>query len=349
MQPGEETKQGAEVEQLAGSELRWIADAYEQTQRVRIQTGERIRAVVQGRDGSGGLEIPAATDAAELLRMICSGEADGPIPLLGRIYRRNWEAERELVSGMRQALARHPAWPWLSAVKGVGPTLAAKLLARLDVRRAATPSAFWAYCGLATVKGIEYRCGVCGLTVSHPESYRVSGTHLRLGSKRACSGELVRARGSDSGVRVAQPRPARGQRSAYDQYAKKVCYLIGTSFLKAGGSYRDHYHNQKSRLELERSGWTAARRHLAALRKTEKLFLAHLWLVWREAVGLSVVQPYTARSGGEIIDPWSMVDADRKPSPPAVAAVAAAVAGGPARTRTPTRRDIRVTAAAGPR
>jgi hypothetical protein len=48
MQPGEETKQGAEVEQLAGSELRWIADAYEQTQRVRIQTGERIRAVVQG-------------------------------------------------------------------------------------------------------------------------------------------------------------------------------------------------------------------------------------------------------------------------------------------------------------
>jgi hypothetical protein len=33
-------------------ELRWIADSYEQAQRVRIQTGERIRALLQGRDSA---------------------------------------------------------------------------------------------------------------------------------------------------------------------------------------------------------------------------------------------------------------------------------------------------------
>jgi hypothetical protein len=54
MQPGEETRKGAEVEQLAGSELRWITDAYEQAQRVRIQTGtdSRRRAGIRRRAGT---------------------------------------------------------------------------------------------------------------------------------------------------------------------------------------------------------------------------------------------------------------------------------------------------------
>jgi hypothetical protein len=289
-------------------ELRWLADAYEQAQRVRIQSGERIRATLQSREQVHSTGI-AMLDADEVLRRIRSGKTDGPVPLLGRTYRSHWEAERELARGMEESVARHPAWPWISAVKGIGATLAAKLLARLDVRRADTPSAFWSFCGLATVPGVEYRCCVCGLTASHPEHYRVSGAHMRLGGKRCCTGELVRSRGPEDGVRVAQPRSPRGQRSSYDQSAKKVCYLIGTSFLKCGGSYAEHYRRVKSSLERERPGWTPSRRHLAALRKTEKLFLSHLWLVWRQAAGLPVVQPYAAMKGHEVIDPWSMVDA----------------------------------------
>jgi hypothetical protein len=301
-------KRAATAAKPEQNELRWIADAYEQAQRVRVQTGERIRAVIQARDSGWGVEIPAGVDAGELLRLIRSGSSDGPIPLLGRTYRRHWEAERELVRAMEQALSRHPAWPWLAGVKGVGATLAAKLLARLDVRRAETPSAFWAFCGLATVPGVEYRCDVCGCSASYPEHYRVTGSHLRLGGKQQCSGELRRSRGPGDGVRVAQPRSAKGQRSAYDQYAKKVCYLVGTSFLKAGGGYAEHYRRERAKLARERPGWAPGRRHLTALRKTEKLFLAHLWLVWRSAVGLPVTEPYAARNGSQVIDPWSMVD-----------------------------------------
>jgi len=44
---------------------------------------------------------------------------------------------------------------------------------------------------------------------------------------------------------------------------------------------------------------------------TEKLFLAHLWLVWREQLGLPVTAPY-ADSRDDVVPaprPWAMVSA----------------------------------------
>jgi hypothetical protein len=235
--------------------------------------------VVQGRDGTWGTTDIAASDADSVLTAIKQGKTEGPVPLLRRTYQRHWNEEQELTQAMKKCLESHPAWPWLSGVKGIGATLACKLVARLDATKADTPSSFWAYCGLATVPGVEFRCSLCGLRSTFPVGYRVSGSHLRLGGRRPCLGTLEQFRGPEEGVRVAQPKPSRGQSSAHDQYAKKVCYLIATSLLKAGGPYADYYRRERAKLEAERPGWAAGRRHMTALRKTEKLFLAHLWLV----------------------------------------------------------------------
>jgi hypothetical protein len=292
-------------------DLRWIADAYEQAQRVRLETGERIRAILQGRDQrttDGGQVLSPAT----ILTAIRRGEADGPVVLLGRTYRRHWEAEQELRRAMNAALAAHPAWPWLARVKGIGATLAAKLLARLDVHRAPHPSSFWSYCGLATVPGIEYRCRVCGLRASYPVRYNVKALHNQPESRTACSGELQPVRGPEHNVRVAQPRPASGEKAPYDQYAKKVCYLIGISFIRTNSAYGEFYRRERAKLHEERRGWTVGRVHYAALRKTEKLFLAHLWVVWRRAEGVSVETPYAHAVLGrtDYIPPEAMVDSD---------------------------------------
>jgi hypothetical protein len=292
-------------------DLRWIADAYEQAQRVRLETGERIRAILQGRDQrttDGGQVLSPAT----ILTAIRRGEADGPVVLLGRTYRRHWEAEQELRRAMNAALAAHPAWPWLARVKGIGATLAAKLLARLDVHRAPHPSSFWSYCGLATVPGIEYRCRVCGLRASYPVRYNVKALHNQPESRAACSGELQPVRGPEHNVRVAQPRPASGEKASYDQYAKKVCYLIGISFIRTNSAYGEFYRRERAKLHEERRGWTVGRVHYAALRKTEKLFLAHLWVVWRRAEGASVETPYAHAVLGrtDYIPPEAMVDSD---------------------------------------
>lgn len=294
---------------LAARDLRWLADAYEQAQRVRVDTGERIRAILQGRDARRDVtsDVP---DPERVLAAIRKGEEDGPVPLLGRTFRRHAEEERELQRAMREAVATHPAWPWLSRVKGVGVTLAAKLLARLDVTRAPAPSSFWAYCGLATVPGIEYRCATCGLRASFPERYRVKGTHSRPGTSHPCDGSLVPHRGPETGIRVAQPRPAAGERAAYDMYAKKVCYLIGVSFLRSRSTYGAYYRTQRERMREERPGWTQGRIHFAALRKTEKLFLAHLWLVWRTALALPTIAPYAHAVLGrdEYFPPEAMIE-----------------------------------------
>lgn len=295
---------------MTGRELRWLADAYEQAQRIRIETGERIRAVLQGRDETWG--APASgEDPDEVLSSIIAGETLGPVPILGRTYRRHAEEEGELRKEMNAALKAHPAWPWLSSVKGIGPTLGGKLLARFDATKADHASSFWAYAGLATVPGEKYRCAECGLVRAWPVGYNVTGKHTVRGSTKKCAGKLVLVAGPDDGIRAAQAHAARGEKQAYDAYAKKIMYLVGTSFLKAGGPYEERYRSARARLEVERIGWADGRKHLTALRVTEKLFLSHLWQVWREALGLPTGDPYALAELGHtgFIDPWQMVNA----------------------------------------
>jgi len=198
-------------------------------------------------------------------------------------------------------------------VKGIGPTLACKLLARLDVTLARTPSAFWLYCGLATVPGAAYRCEACGLERTWPVGYNVTGGHQALGTARRCKGSLVKVREGDD-VRAAMPRAAGGQKRAYDAYAKKVLYLVGCQFEKLGrrAPYGRFYREALGRMEREHPGWAAGRRRFTALRIVEKLFLSHLWEVWRRAVGLPIVEHFASSRLGHDgrIAPEEMVASD---------------------------------------
>lgn len=326
-----------------GRELRWLADSYEQAQRVRIETGERIRAVLQGRDETWTTEedwvLPdgwitleemaillenaetkkdkkaikkqVKKQVKDILKEIAAGEHIGPVMLLGRTYHRHHFEERELKGDMKRSLHAHPCWPWLEEVRGMGPTLSCKILARLDPEKAPHASSFWSYCGLATVPGERYRCATCGLDRTWPVGYNVTGKHQALSSSKNCPGALVKISGPEDGVRCAQPRASKGEKASYDAYAKKIMYLIGTAFLKAGGPYERHYRSKRAMLELERPGWADGRKHLTAMRAAEKLFLSHLWQVWREALGLPVGEPYAHGILGHDVQtrikPWDMV------------------------------------------
>jgi hypothetical protein len=192
---------------------------------------------------------------------------------------------------LREAIEQHAAWPWLSSVKGVGHLLAARLLSRLDIARAKTPSAFWAYCGLGTIPGIAYRCSQCTLEVAYPIGYLPRGPHRVLLGTRACTGKLE-AVPDNHATRVAPRRAIIGGRSGYDARARESCYLIGVSMLRCGSDYRSIYDSERERLAIMRLGWTLKRCHLSALRKMEKAFLRDLWVAWRRAVDLPIVPAY---------------------------------------------------------
>ena len=83
--------------------------------------------------------------------------------------------------------------------------------------------------------------------------------------------------------RVAMPRPVRGERWRYNPTAKVVCYLIGLSFVRRGGAYRDIYDARRARVDELHPDWPAGRRYLHAQRVAVKHFLADLWAAWRHA------------------------------------------------------------------
>jgi hypothetical protein len=275
------------------SELRLLYQLYEEAQRTRIAHGERLRAIFQGRSRSSEM---AATDKDidRLLKDIARGERAGAPRILESAYRRAVEDEAAAASALRESIAGHPAWPWLEEVRGIGHLLAARLLSRLDVTRANTPSAFWAYCGLGTIPGVAFRCAKCGLEVAYPAGYKVGESHYAKSGSRTCSGQLQPLI-SATEIRVAPRRSALGGRASYDAHARKSCYLIGVSILRSGGDYRSFYDSERARLASTRAGWTAKRCHLSALRRMEKAFLRDLWIAWRCAVNLPVVSPYFPR------------------------------------------------------
>lgn len=86
-------------------------------------------------------------------------------------------------------------------------------------------------------------------------------------------------------------KPVKGEKLHYNIRLKTTCYLIGSSFLRSGSPYRDIY--DKAREEYEsREDWTKLHKHNAAMRKMIKVWLSHLWLVWRKLEGLPVSDPW---------------------------------------------------------
>ena len=272
-------------------DLRLLYQLYEDAQRSRIAHGERLRALFQGRSFDGAGTITG--DPESLLKTIARGESAGAPRVLEKAYWRATEDENDAAAALRSSIDSHPAWQWMSEQRGVGELLAARLLSRLDITRAKTPSAFWAYCGLATIPGNAYQCPRCKLEVGMPAGYKLGDTHFTRAGSRLCTGHLQLI--PDDSTRVAPRRSIVGGRNSYDAHARKSCYLIGVSMLRCGSDYRTYYDAERERLARERAGWTAKRSHLAALRKMEKAFLRDLWMAWRKSLNLPVVRPYHPR------------------------------------------------------
>ena len=92
-------------------------------------------------------------------------------------------------------------------------------------------------------------------------------------------------------------RPTKGERLHYNVRLKTTCYLVAVSFLRSNSPYRSVYDQARTYYADNRPEWTKAHQHQAALRKMTKVFLSHLWLVWRTLEGLETGQPYIIGKG----------------------------------------------------
>lgn len=135
---------------------------------------------------------------------------------------------------------------------------------------------------------------------------RIKGIGRLLAAKLVCSIDITKADTVSALWRYAgygvngdgqRERPTKGERLHYNVRLKTTCYLVAVSFLRANSPYRTVYDQARAYYLENRPEWTKAHQHQASLRKMIKVFLSHLWVVWRTMEGLETGQPYIIGKG----------------------------------------------------
>lgn len=271
-------------------------------QKLRIQSGNRIAAAFRvklGLDSSQAEDENA--DASEILKDLRSEfkritdgvkrvtknfKSDstlittrGELALI-ESYERQLEAEALHEKLILSELDREPIWTdYLLGVRGVGPLMAGVILSEIDIEKCNSISALWAYCGLDVV------------VVKNEETGDMQGEgrcrkkhHLKEKQYTNRNGETVDTVGI-----------------TFNPFLKtKLVGVLGASFIKLGGPYREIYDGYKFRLENHpvHSKKTKGHRHAMANRYMIKFFLADLWTSWRTIEGLPVRSTYAEEKLG---------------------------------------------------
>lgn len=230
---------------LSDSEARYLVDAYYTVQENRKAADNQVRALRE------------------------SGE---PCSVISWLAEQNRTLENQIKRSLDQYSGNHPVGERMRAARGVGPVIAAGMLAHIDITKAPTVGHIWSYAGLDPSKTWEKG-------QKRPWNAELKTLCWKLGE---C---FVKA-GGDSVYAAVY-----AERKAYDQQRNE----------------RGELADQAARaLERKRIGKTTeafkwysagklppAQIHERAKRYAVKLFLSHLHEVWyEEHYGVKPARPY---------------------------------------------------------
>jgi hypothetical protein len=249
------------------------------------------------------------------------------------------EMEHWLDERIAVLIKNHPAYPWFSRVKGVGPENIAKCIGPLrikpeqgyrkntetkklelvDLPFAATISGVWAFSGMAPDEDGKAMKPKEGEVLHYNKElrsmwWRLAISLLKIGLRQKCSvcGKLIGQTGIEKhnckGAEFSTVATTEFSRYYLREKEKEVqkCLNRGWKIVPAAELPKD-----KNGKRYEPEGIISEGHiHNRALRKIIKLFQACLFLTWREAEGLPATKPYAIDVLGHdsMIDPWKMVD-----------------------------------------
>lgn len=232
-----------------------VADYYD-IQSVRLMSDNRVRAFSQGVSPQVHARIKEMTGMS-----------------MKRI-------ENSIKKELQSAIAAEPLWEeWLKDVKGIGPILAAGLIAHIeDVKRFATMSKLWKYAGLSVDDDGRSERLVKGKTLNYDPKFKKF--MWLVGSS------FVKVKGPGRELYL-------DSRELYDKKWKtsKDCGSVGCKSKGEGACMDGH-------------------KHAAARRRTAKIFLGAVYMKWREIEGLPAEHPYIIGRDGHshIIDAKYFID-----------------------------------------
>mgnify|MGYP003676467818 FL=1 len=175
------------------------------------------------------------------------------------------ESEDDAEKRIQQAVKEFAIYTeFLEGVRGCGPMMSAVVISQFDIHKAEYPSSLHAYAGLDVVKGKGR---------SRQKEHLVDQTY-------------VDAEGNEQTKKGI----------SFNPFVKtKLVGVLGSSFIKSGGPYREVYDNYKHRLQHmpAHADKTKGHIHNMAVRYMVKRFLTDLYKVWRELEGLPVAPEYS--------------------------------------------------------
>jgi hypothetical protein len=128
---------------ISDAEARFLVDAYYSMQDARIRADGQVRSILQHPVETG--EIDA--DSGEPIKAV------EPHDVLKWLAVQNATLEGQVRRALEKYVNVHPVGDWLTGVHGIGPVIAAGLLAHIDIHQAPTVGHIWRFAGLdPTVK-----------------------------------------------------------------------------------------------------------------------------------------------------------------------------------------------------
>lgn len=116
--------------------LRALVDLRDrQIQKARIQFGNRVDALERGVDNGFPQQMAVAEKWAMRFQLL----------------------EEELDKDIADAVKHYAIYDYVSSLKGIGPILAAKLIAMIDIEQSPNISSLWRYAGYAVIDGERER------------------------------------------------------------------------------------------------------------------------------------------------------------------------------------------------
>lgn len=239
------------------------------------------------------------------------------------------QAEATLKTTIKQMVTHYPIHVWLVNQKGIEHDMAAQLVGLIqDIEKFDNVSSLWSYCGYGVIKiCTNEKCGKKYLDPKDKDEWIVKTSKRLKEQFDKKKGEKGKApdfnkNASDMLCSCKKPSPKSvAQRKIkntlldYNPKLKSLCWRYSKQFVMQGDFYRAEYEKNRAEYETREDLATEAKgkkgkeskygaskgtAHIDNMskRKMVKLFLSHLWAVWRELEGLSVSKPYIIAIGG---------------------------------------------------
>jgi len=212
--------------------------------------------------------------------------------------------EKDIEKLIIKQLKNHALYTqYLVDIQGIGPLLAAGLIAYIDdIEKFDHVSSLWQYSGY----GMNRFCPQCKKPTSVEVKYSTGTTAKKLRpfeSCPECDGDTIP---------ILQKRTA-GYQSNWNDKLKTLAWKASTSFVKqsaAKSKYRKLYDKiKKDERRKHPTKKTVGGKimfndgHInnRTMRKVSKIFLAHVWQTWRRQQGLPATEPYAKQLLGHSV------------------------------------------------